>query len=35
LFAATGDELKRVEGIGDVKAKKIRELLDSEYCASE
>jgi len=35
LFAATEEELKEVEGIGHVKAKKIRELLDAEYAGSE
>lgn len=35
LFAATEEELKSVEGIGEVKAKKIKELLDEEYDASD
>jgi len=35
LFAATEEELKSVEGIGEVKARKIRELLDAEYMGRE
>ena len=31
LFSATEEELKSVEGIGEVKARKIRELLDGKY----
>lgn len=35
LFSATEEELKEVEGIGEVKAKKIKELLDSVYAVKE
>jgi len=31
LFSATEEELKSVDGIGEVKARKIKELIDSEY----
>jgi Fanconi anemia group M protein len=31
VFSATEEQLKSVEGIGDVKAKKIRELLRAKY----
>ncbi len=35
LFSASEDELKSVEGIGEVKARKIRQLLDSAYESGE
>ena len=31
VFNADEIELKEVEGVGDIKAKKIREVIDSQY----
>jgi Fanconi anemia group M protein len=31
VFAATEDELRSVDGIGEIKARRIREMLDSAY----